>query len=133
MACLVAPCPNRVKGRGVCENHLKQWKRGTSSIIGPPRKQTTDLGRLQKYVEVTGFCWLWTGAVGSSGHGRIRPHGRLLQAHRWVYELLVGPIPEGLDLDHLCRIRRCVNPDHLEPVTRQLNLARGAGPGGALR
>jgi hypothetical protein len=68
-------------------------------------------------------CWLWTGAEFRGGYGRLGP--RL--AHRMAYEALVGPVPEGLDLDHLCRVRCCVNPDHLEPVTRRENILRGAG------
>jgi HNH endonuclease len=67
-----------------------------------------------------GECWLWTGAT-TKGYGRFRGTG----AHRFAYELLVGPIPQGLQLDHLCRVRNCVNPEHLEPVTCQENLRRG--------
>lgn len=70
-------------------------------------------------------CWEWNGASGrgygliSDGSGRLRP------AHRMMYELLVGPVPEGLDLDHLCRNRGCINPKHLEPVTHKVNINRG--------
>lgn len=77
-------------------------------------------------------CWRWTGAVNHDGYGVIREGGRgtvNLRAHRVVYEVLVGPIPEGLDLDHVwargCSSRRCVNPAHLEPVTRAENVLRG--------
>lgn len=70
-------------------------------------------------------CWEWTGAL-SSGYGRIHHSpGRLVYTHRLAYELLVGPIPEGMDLDHLCRNTKCCNVAHLEPVTRQVNLLRG--------
>lgn len=71
-------------------------------------------------VGAKGGCWLWAGAFSSGGYG----HYRNKSAHRVVYEALVGPIPQGLDLDHLCRVRACVNPRHLEPVTRQENLRR---------
>jgi hypothetical protein len=76
----------------------------------------------------TGTCWLWTGTRARNGYGRFRKDhgGPSFAAHRLAYELLVGPIPEGHDLDHLCRVRRCVNPAHLEPVTRAVNLARGS-------
>lgn len=73
------------------------------------------------HVEVTGFCWLWTGKVNEKGYGRF---GHTM-VHRWVYEFLVGEIGDGLVIDHLCRIHRCVNPDHLEPVTRTENNRRG--------
>lgn len=69
-------------------------------------------------------CWRWTGALYENGYGAFWLNGRNVRAHRFAYELLVGPIPEGLDLDHLCRNRPCVNPTHLEPVTRQTNLRR---------
>lgn len=74
-------------------------------------------------------CWLWTGDVSSHGYGRItlRP-GCRIYAHRWVYEQLVGPIPLGLTIDHLCRVRHCVNPSHMEPVTRKENVLRGISP-----
>lgn len=72
-----------------------------------------------------GDCWLWTGAVATRGYGQIRgDDGRLAQVHRVVYEGLVGAIPKGLQLDHLCRVRLCCNPDHLEPVTCKENRRR---------
>ncbi len=72
-------------------------------------------------------CWLWTGALNGSGYGRLSVGGRqgsVARAHRFAYELLIGPIPDDLDLDHLCRVRHCVNPSHLEPVTRRVNTLR---------
>lgn len=79
-------------------------------------------------VEPTGFCWNWTGHRNKTGHGRFHPtRNRSIAAHRFAYELLVGPIPEGLHLDHLCRNTACVNPDHLEPVTLKENVLRGFG------
>ena len=77
-------------------------------------------GRVNK----TETCWLWTGTINDQGYGISRRHFR---AHRIAYELLVGPIPDGLQLDHLCRVRNCVNPDHLEPVTARTNTRRGVG------
>lgn len=70
-------------------------------------------------------CWQWVAGVASNGYGTWSLHGRTNSAHRLLYTLLVGPVPAGLDLDHLCRNRLCVNPSHLEPVTRQVNLLRG--------
>lgn len=70
-------------------------------------------------------CWLWTGTINDSGYGRFNVSDRRERAHRLLYEYLKGPIPEGLILDHLCRVRSCVNPDHLEPVTQGENVRRG--------
>jgi hypothetical protein len=72
-------------------------------------------------------CWLWQKAKTSQGYGNVRFQGKNYVAHVLAYLLAHGPKPEGLDLDHICRNRNCVNPDHLEPVTRQENLARGLG------
>jgi hypothetical protein len=69
-------------------------------------------------------CWEWTGTV-RSGYGRVHVNGRRRSAHVVVYELLNGPVPEGMQLDHLCRNRLCVNPSHLEPVSVKENVARG--------
>ena len=75
-----------------------------------------------------GHCWEWIGWK-ESGYGRFNFGGRgqKVQAHRFAYEVLVGPIPDGLDLDHRCRVRHCVNPNHLEPVTNAENHRRGMG------
>jgi HNH endonuclease len=80
-------------------------------------------------VQKTETCWLWIGADNGSGYGRFYPAPRQsVAAHRFAYELLVGPIPEGLQLDHLCRNPPCVNPAHLEPVTNRENSLRGISP-----
>jgi len=75
-------------------------------------------------------CWPWL-AARNKGYGVIRIGGRsdghLRAAHRVVYETLIGPVPESLQLDHLCRNRGCVNPEHLEPVTQEENIRRGTG------
>lgn len=73
-------------------------------------------------------CWQWMAARTPKGYGQFAPHRRHVYAHRYVYELVVGPIPEGLTIDHLCRNRGCVRPDHLEVVTRGENTRRGATP-----
>lgn len=71
-------------------------------------------------------CWLWTASLNFKGYGVAcpGPAGRKAMAHRYAYETLVGPIPDGLQLDHLCRVRNCVNPAHLEPVTASENQRR---------
>ncbi len=71
-----------------------------------------------------GGCWIWTGATGRHGYGGVKVGGRNMVAHRAVYLLIRGEIPAGLVLDHLCNVKRCVNPDHLEPVTQAVNMQR---------
>lgn len=75
-------------------------------------------------VDKTFDCWNWTGSLQSSGYGCWTFNGKRVLAHRVAYERLVGPIPAGLQIDHLCRNKVCVNPDHLEPVTAAVNMSR---------
>lgn len=80
---------------------------------------------MQNKVQRDGDCWTWTGAINSSGYGSVgNGHGSSSLAHRVSYEFAVGPIPDGLTIDHLCRNTRCVNPDDLEPVTSAENARR---------
>ncbi len=69
-------------------------------------------------------CWLWLGTLSKAGYGRIMIRRQQKRAHRVAYEYFKGPIPPGLDLDHLCFTKVCINPDHLEPVTRSVNMKR---------
>ncbi len=71
-----------------------------------------------------GPCWLWTAALMPNGYSSFWLHGRNALGHRVAYELFVGPIPEGMTLDHLCCVKRCINPAHLEPVTSRENTLR---------
>ncbi|MFB7219369.1 HNH endonuclease signature motif containing protein [Streptomyces sp. NPDC056227] len=74
-------------------------------------------------------CWLWTAAVSSTGYGMTWNGHTVVGAHVFAYQQIVGPIPAGLHLDHLCRVPLCVNPQHLEPVTPGENVRRGNSPG----
>jgi len=79
-------------------------------------------------VEKTETCWLWTAGRDRYGYGQFWFAGRHVGAHGFAYQLLVGPVPDGLQIDHCCRVRHCVNPAHLEPVTCRENLMRGDTP-----
>lgn len=70
-------------------------------------------------------CWHWHGEVTRNGYGRVKWGGKRYLTYRLIYEMIKGPVPEGLQLDHLCRNRLCVNPEHLEPVTISENIRRG--------
>ena len=79
------------------------------------------------YVVQENGCWEWTGSKNGGGYGQMYDMvtGRIVTAHRWMYEQHVGPIAQGLTIDHLCRNRACVRPEHMEPVTRGENVLRG--------
>jgi hypothetical protein len=91
----------------------------TKRINGTPEE------RFWPKVDARGDCWEWTASITDDGYGRFKGHGTMVNAHRFAWELLVGPVPAGMVLDHLCRNRKCVNPDHMEPVTPKENTRRG--------
>lgn len=84
----------------------------------------TPMDPLTRYRINDNGCWIWTGAIHASGYGQVKWNGKSTVAHRVVYSLLVGDIPDGLVLDHLCSVKLCVNPEHLEPVTYAINTQR---------
>jgi len=93
-----------------------------------PKQITSPLSRMGDKILVTETCWLWTGGTTTAGYGLVGRGGRgngMVLAHRVMYESVHGTIPDGLEIDHLCRVIRCVNPDHLEAVTHQVNINRG--------
>lgn len=82
------------------------------------------LRKLALRTKVTPTCWLWTGHVNNAGYGTFSVRGRSTLVHRLAYEEMVGPIPEGFDVDHLCHTRTCLNPKHLEPISHAENIKR---------
>lgn len=123
--CSVEDCPDASDAKGYCPKHYMRWKKYGDPLGSRPRHIRTDEERWQLYVDKTESCWNWTGALTTAGYGSLTKNYQRMYAHRWSYEQHVGPIPEGLALDHLCRNRSCVNPDHLEPVTIGENVRRG--------
>lgn len=84
--------------------------------------------RLNAWIEKCGDCWIWTGETVKGGYGRITVRGVRWLAHRLAYVTWHGPIPDGYEVDHLCRTPPCVNPDHLEAVTGIENIRRSTAP-----
>jgi hypothetical protein len=123
--CSAPDCERPAEALGWCGMHRERIRRrGVLTLAYRPTLEERFWAKVNK----TETCWLWTGASSQLGYGRLWVNGKWPQAHRLAYEWLVGPIPPGLVLDHLCRRPACVNPTHLEPVTQRENVARGVGP-----
>ena len=118
--CDYPDCGRRFEARGYCASHYRML-RATGSV----RKllaDTSDSERFWSAVDKGSDCWLWLRSTSGGGYGLFTPSKKgFVKAHRFAYEDVVGPIPEGLHLDHVCRNRLCVNPAHLKPVTQQEN------------
>jgi hypothetical protein len=135
--CNIEGCEDAAVSRGWCGAHYQRWGKHGDPLGGePPRPRGTIAerfwpkvnkdGPVPEYASHLGPCWLWTAKLSNGGYGQFNVGNiKLRYAHCVAYELLIGPILEGLDLDHLCRVRHCVNPAHLEPVTRRENCRRG--------
>lgn len=132
--------PSAKDARDWCSMHRNRWYRhGDVHHLGKHglEKTATAEERFWAKVDAEGDCWEWTGAIGNHGYGVFCETGarngqrKTRTAHRYAYELLVGPIPDDMTLDHLCRNRPCLNPDHLEICTPGEN-ARRAHAGRAL-
>src|SRR4051812_21072155 len=100
--------------------------RGRTGLESDMTKTSAALDRFWAKVQVgaPGQCWEWTATRDRGGYGRFYLRGGLAAAHRFSYQTFVGPIPEGLEIDHLCHNRGCVNPQHLDVVTRRENIKR---------
>ena len=125
--CSIPDCGRAVIARGWCPKHYKRWAaHGDPLAFRPKWDGMSPLERFHtRYLIDDNGCWIWRFSVGADGYGYMSVGGTT-KAHRVGYELIVGPIPQGLELDHLCRVRACVNPAHLEPVTHLENMRRGA-------
>lgn len=128
--CVADDCVRPVAGRGLCMLHYQRWKRTGKGASLPLR---TAEERFWPLVDKRGpsECWPWLGNVSRHGYGRFRrdatPTGNE-NAHRFSYRIAKGEIPDGFQVDHLCRNTRCVNPAHLEAVTPRVNTLRSTNP-----
>lgn len=123
--CSQSGCERRTHARGLCGTHYAYGRRTGAFTVAPA---VSDWDRFWSQVDAEGDCWLWSGNISPDGYGYLSINGHNKGAHVYAWSLLVGEIPPGYHLDHLCRNTVCVNPDHLEPVTRKVNILRGVGP-----
>lgn len=125
--CEIDGCEEPVRARGMCNVHYRRLLRtGDPNTVKIIHGDT--VARFLSKVDKNGpfDCWIWTGHTNDWGYGVLGVGGNQNQlAHRWSYEHHIAPIPDGLVIDHLCRVRNCVNPAHLEPVTPAQNTGRG--------
>lgn len=123
-SCVVQDCPgNDLQAHGLCRKHyMRARKHGDPTVSLLDRSPAVERF-WKRTIQSPDGCWEWVGTITNSGYGSLSDSGQVL-AHRFAYELLVGPIPEGLQIDHLCNVRNCVNPAHLEPVTGLENMRR---------
>lgn len=129
--CKIADCARPLHAKGLCALHYRRQRNGfplTAPIQTHVQRHYDIEERFWSKVAKTSTCWLWGGSVRANGYGVFSFQARTMLAHRYAYELLSGPIPTGLVIDHLCRVRNCVNPAHLEAVTQSENVRRGFCP-----
>lgn len=119
--CAVDDCERAAQVRGWCDKHYRRWKKyGTTE----PQVISAVERFLSHVAPQENGCWHWTDPLCWDGYAQFWNGTRRVMAHRFSYELFVGQVPHGLVLDHLCRTRHCVNPDHLEAVTQRENVRR---------
>ena len=122
--CTVSGCGRSAKARKLCIRHYHRWSRHGDPEAGGSLRILNVRERWLSCVDKTPDCWLWTGQLNNKGYGLFSINGGKRAAHRVGYEMWVGAIPAHLVLDHLCLVKRCVNPAHLEPVTVAENQRR---------
>ena len=128
--CTFEGCERVQRARGWCTKHYRRWQVHGDPSICASNQNIPVLDRYWMKVKKGPGCWEWIGGISSTGYGTFTEpvQGTSRLAHRIAYVLDVGPIPEGMDLDHICHNRACVRPSHLRPVSRKQNMEHVPGP-----
>lgn len=136
--CRITGCdkPQRVLDKQLCAAHYSRWQRFGDPLGGNAPRGCSMAERFHWYIKIPDepdACWIWPGSVvkddGINDYGLLSiggpaSAGKAVLVHRWSYEHFIGPIPGGHEIDHLCRVHRCCNPRHLQPVTHRENMLR---------
>lgn len=125
--CSVPDCDRGAYARGWCTKHYQRWLRHGDTRGGGAARYSTPEEAFAARTERRGECLIWTGAKGGNGYGQLRVNGMVTNAHRYAWECVHGPIPDGMVIDHKCFNRACINVDHLRLATRQQNNSNLAG------
>ena len=127
--CTYPNCDMPFLANGLCSGHWHQMRR--NGILKPLRKRfPTMIDTLEHYSDRSGEHWLWLGFINPKGYGVVKTRGRnsTMLAHKAAYIEYIGPVPDGMEIDHVCRVRHCIrpHPEHIEAVTHAVNCQRGA-------
>ncbi len=134
-SCSIEGCDRDRLARGWCSLHYQRWKKYGDPLADVAVKIHGDHlarfwskvdkdGPLPMWAPFLGPCWLWADVPDAKGYSSFWNGTKIVRAHNYSYELHLGPVPDGLELDHWCRVRGCVNPSHLDPVTHAENVRR---------
>lgn len=129
-ACSIQGCAAKARCQTLCDKHYTRLRQHGDPHIILVRRAWTIGERFEADIDRSGptSCWIWRGPHDGNGYGRLYiAHGKFLSVHRYAYEQRFGAIPDGLDLDHICRVKDCANPDHLQAVSHAENCLRGIG------
>lgn len=121
MKCSIATCESRSRTRGYCVKHYSRLLATGSAETPLKRYRNPEESFKSRCRQTETGCVVWSGSLATGGYGMMSANGKKVRAHRYAWERVNGPIPDGLVIDHICGNRACVNVDHLRPTTRKQN------------